>query len=104
MVEMKTSELIGKPLDWAVAQYVDKHVTIQDIHWRNYCPSADWAVGGPLVESFKIEVFIRDEEWFAYSSNSTTEDFKGPTPLVSAMRCLVASRYGDTISIPKELL
>jgi hypothetical protein len=29
---------------------------------------------------------------------------KGPTPLIAAMRCYVASKMGDTIEVPEELL
>lgn len=28
---------------------------------------------------------------------------KGPTPLIAAMRCYVASRLGDEVEIPEEL-
>jgi hypothetical protein len=28
----------------------------------------------------------------------------GPTPLIAAMRCYVASKLGDDINIPEELL
>ena len=27
----------------------------------------------------------------------------GPTPLIAAMRCIVASRLGDEVEIPEEL-
>lgn len=33
-----------------------------------------------------------------------TADLIGPTPLIAAMRCFVASRLGDEIEIPEELL
>jgi len=46
---------------------------------------------------------MRDEEWFAYSSLSTPEDFHGDTPLIAAMRCYVASKLGDEVEIPEEL-
>jgi hypothetical protein len=29
---------------------------------------------------------------------------EGPTPLIAAMRCYVASKLGDTVEIPEELL
>ncbi len=110
MVEMKTSELIGKPLDWAVAQYADKHVHIVDIHWGNYCPSTNWAVGGPIIEREKISVMEEcNGTWTASIGGCTDLDMPlyqegGPTPLIAAMRCLVSAKLGDTISIPKELL
>lgn len=108
MVEMKTRELIGKPLDWAVAQYADKHVHIVDIHWGNYCPSTNWAVGGPIIE--REQLWLQSEIgkegcanfWYCVSMQHT--DAYGPTPLIAAMRCLVSAKLGDTISIPKELL
>jgi hypothetical protein len=67
-------------------------------------PSTDWAQGGPIIERNLITIFRRDEEWFAYSSLSLTTDFHGDTPLIAAMRCYVASKLGDDINIPEELL
>lgn len=29
--------------------------------------------------------------------------WSGPTPLIAAMRCYVASKLGDTVDIPEEL-
>lgn len=100
---MKANELTGAALDWAVASYADKHVTINDIHWGNYTPSTNWAQGGPIIEREKIEIFMRDEEWYAASCRSTPEDFHGDTPLIAAMRCYVASVMGDEIEIPEGL-
>lgn len=96
---MKTSELTGAALDWAVAGCED--VVYHGPAWTQY--STDWAQGGPIIERQKIEIFIRDEEWFAHSSFSTPEDFPGPTPLIAAMRCYVASWLGDEVDVPKEL-
>jgi len=72
------------------------------VDWT-YNPSGDWMQGGPIIEREKVELFIRDEKWFAYSSNSTPEDFYGETPLIAAMRCYVASKLGDEVEIPTEL-
>jgi len=30
-------------------------------------------------------------------------EMTGPTPLIAAMRCYVASRLGDTVEIPEEI-
>jgi hypothetical protein len=104
---MKTSELTGAALDWAVAKcegidYVEGDVRFRGAYARKY--STDWAQGGLIIEREKIEVFIRDEKWFAYSSLSKPEDFYGETPLIAAMRCYVASKLGDDIEMPTELL
>jgi hypothetical protein len=119
-MKIKTSELIGEPLNYAVAliEYGSKKVYINpDIRrkgiWvipqknggkNHFHPSKSWAQGGALIERRKIELFLRDEEWFAYSSLSKPEDFHGPTPLIAAMRCHVASELGAEVEIPEELL
>ena len=110
---MKTSELTGTALDWAVAKCEVLEVWREpdgmylceggEVGFR-YRPSSDWAQGGPIIEREKIEIFIRDEKWFSYSSNSTPEDFYGETPLIAAMRCYVASKLGDEVAIPDGLV
>ena len=110
-MKIKTSELTGAALDWAVAKCEGfdpetlntKTGVVYSLRYGVYTPSTDWAQGGPIIEREKIEIFIRDEEWFAYSSRSTPEDFHGPTPLIAAMRCYVASKLGDEVEIPEEL-
>ena len=94
---MKTSELTGNALNWAVNHAEGLTGILAPV---NYCK---WEHGGPLIEREKIEVFIRDEEWFAHSSRSTPEDFPGDTPLIAAMRCYVASRLGDEVNVPEVL-
>ena len=111
---MKTSELTGAALDWAVAKCESLDCYIEDgvVHlkgqpfdtdWRYWLPSTDWAQGGPLIERNLITIFRHDEEWFAHSQLSMPEDFPGDTPLIAAMRCYVASRLGDSVNVPEEL-
>jgi len=96
---MKTSELTADELDQLVARIeYTKPETIGTSTVMvfkgvpfDYHPSTDWELGGAIIERQKIELFIRDEKWFAYSSLSKPEDFYGETPLIAAMRCYVAS-------------
>lgn len=109
---VKTNELSGYALDWAVAKcvgYQDEHFDGVEKVFRDdedcwFEPSTNWAQGGPIIAKAKIEVFIRDEEWLAYSSLSIPEDFSGETPLIAAMRCFVAAHMGSSVSVPVELL
>ena len=97
-------ELTGDALDLAVARcepddtvriYFDEETgeKLYRDEWDvpEFSPSTDWAQGGLIIEREKIELFIRDGKWFAYSSLSKPEDFYGETPLIAAMRCYVAS-------------
>ena len=97
---MKTAELTGAALDWAVA-VCEKNWTFEPDGCDSY--STDWAQGGPLIERNLITIFRHDEEWFAHSQLSMPEDFPGDTPLIAAMRCYVASQLGDEVEIPEEL-
>lgn len=76
-----------------------------------YSPSTDWVQGGPIIEREKIEIapWGADGAWRARSywnepSNShvhvATSEAYGPTPLIAAMRCYVASKQEGTVSNP----
>ncbi len=112
---MKTSELIGPALDWAVAKcdgedYRDK--TEYDGIGGEYYPhrySTDWAQGGPLIEREAIcltSPIMMNEEWWGAHIETGHESFSesGPTALITAMRCFVASKLGDDVDIPNELI
>ena len=96
---MKVSELQGAALDWAVAeceQFVEDE----------FEPSENWADGGPIIEREGISVATDDvEPWCGFIEDGETNVlfFSGPTPLIAAMRCYVASKMGDEIEIPEEL-
>lgn len=106
---MKTSELQGAALDWAVAK-------CEGIIWEQgdldaceygpgFKPSTDWAQGGPIIEREYIIGPWLEGRWKAGAmSNDGTEYIcEGPTPLIAAMRCYVASQLGDEIEIPEAL-
>jgi len=102
---MKTSELTGAALDWAVAKCEGQ--TYHGPAWTK--PSTDWAQGGPIIEREAISLqWVNESSWEAYISDSVGVyvEFSesGPTPLIAAMRCYVTSRLGDEVDVPKELL
>lgn len=93
---MKINELNGEALDLAVAN-CEGLALKKDETWAEY--STDWAYGGPIIEREKIEIFLRDGHWFAYSSFSLPMDFPGDSPLMAAMRCYVAGMRGSHIEL-----
>ena len=110
---MKTSSLIGEPLDWAVAKC--KHPTMNVAHFNNlrsqhvlhrdFYYSTNWAHGGPIIEREKISCVYYGQWVASIPADGTGEalGYYGPTPLIAAMRCYVASKLGDEVEIPKEL-
>jgi hypothetical protein len=104
---MKTNELTGAALDWAVAKCEDVYCFD-----GSYTPSTNWAQGGPIIEREKMDIACWDAHsmpWKASIDGGTDAGVAlyveyGPTPLIAAMRCYVASKMGDDINIPEELL
>lgn len=133
-MKIKTSELTGAALDWAVAvaegdrvfrprvgrpdnwdraayeadgsddRYV---VRVQSptearfVDWT-YNPSASWWQGGPIIEREGINLSsVAGITWCA--DGPVRVGFYGPTPLIAAMRCYVASKLGNEVEIPEEL-
>jgi hypothetical protein len=77
-------------------------------HWGYFNPSTNWAQGGPIIEREKIKLDQFPLDWEATLGNKSIRKphygiSVGETPLISAMRCYVKSKLGNSIQIPKEL-
>lgn len=100
---MKAAELTGRALDWAVcvAEYG------YGADYKTLIFSTNWAICGPIIEREAIQL-TPDEytgTWAAYMTNGGEPyEGTGPTPLIAAMRCYVASKLGNIVEIPEELL
>lgn len=123
---MKTAELTGTALDWAVAKcagwtnnFCDASChCLQHRNPEGVCKglprfSTDWSEGGPIIERAEIGTqrnapCSSGREWEASPSITAKgaggKYGYGPTPLIAAMRCYVASKLGDEVDIPEELL
>lgn len=126
-MKIKTQDLIGPVLRVVVAR-IEK-VPLTNAGWdylhRKYgthCvlsipggipyePDLDWAQGGPIIEREHICLDKFDNyNFIAFQRESTcpttgrTFIMTGPTQLVAAMRCFVASKLGDEVDIPEELI
>lgn len=113
-MKIKTSELTGAALDWAVAQ-AEGNVRLQYdsregliinnvLGWIPYRPSVAWQQGGPIIERERITVRFWEGEDYVHAYKWNAEGWlEGPTPLIAAMRCYVASKLGDEVDIPEEL-
>jgi hypothetical protein len=100
-MKVKTSELTDKALDWAVAHALG--ITAGRFYGLGGY-FTDWSQGGPIIERERIEIRPGEqtEGWFG-SIHNVWMFMPGPTPLVAAMRCFVASKLGDEVEIPDEL-
>jgi hypothetical protein len=78
------------------------------VYFDSYAPSTRWNEGGPIFERERIEVspaerYSRTKAGWQASLLIGEQDKEalyadGPTPLIAAMRCFVASRFGMEVS------
>lgn len=73
--------------------------------------STDWAQGGPIIERERIECTpptrnSDDRDWMSVQIDDENIGhlMTGPTSLIAAMRCFVASKLGDEVEVPEELI
>lgn len=97
------------PIDLITERYPEK-----GIGYKKYHPSRSWRIGGHIIEEhvgnlWKNNKLNPDETtvWtaavYTRSPEGTMIRYEiGPTPLVAAMRALVASKFGDEIPDNKE--
>ena len=134
-MKVKTSELQGAALDWAVAKSQGRseirvfgRTRPTDRGWvevrfnpepravtARFDPSENWLYGGSIIEREKLTLAHEDPGWVASLSRMTEVAYttgvakrfctvRGPTPLIAAMRCFVASKLGDEVDVPDALL
>lgn len=111
---MKTSELQGAALDWAVAKCEgrDQFFSLNQPTHKEHCfslmaYSTDWAQGGLIIEREGINLrALSGALWEAetWSAGGGQYLLDGPTPLTAAMRCYVASKLGDEVEVPDGLV
>lgn len=120
-MKIKVPELTDVQLSWAIAIALDWKWKVDDdkiilarptkirnskksfdtLGLAHFHPTKSWSIAGPIIEREKITPEWTGEDWMAYIKHD--DEFFGPTPLIAAMRCYVASKLGDTVDVPDEL-
>lgn len=113
MTTLKTQDLTGAALDWAVYKakkgYNPEIIcgkVNDDCGWEYiaYSPSINWGLAGPIIECERITMAPHEKHgakaWRALHMRTM---LTGPTPLIAAMRAYVHSKLGPTVDVPQEL-
>ena len=132
-VELETATLEGLALDWAagIAEglelelpnarlgrkcivwcqpfevKLDGKVIGHDKARHRWAPSANWAHCGPLIDSHQVAIAYHqgpDRSPLATTRAAHPAYQAGATVLVAICRAVVASKIGDTVRVPAELL
>jgi len=132
-MKIKTCELTGAALDWAVAKCEGLTPSLHKNQYGYWVMpnidgsySSEWRHGGPIIEREHIDLLAHFDYWEArlfanrevlqkvfpnvavamLRARRISNSFseKGQTPLVAAMKCYVASKLGGWVEIPEELM
>lgn len=121
MIEVKTDELIGSSLDWAVAKAEGWPDCSNGVSNRVFRPSSDWGHGGPLIDKYLITIegpliSARTEDGMVNFWDASISDDRetlgsvccradtNQSALVAACRAVVQLKLGDVVSVPAELV
>jgi hypothetical protein len=124
-MKIKTSDLTGNALGWSVAKCEGVTTKVGysgtlyafavDSMPTEYEPWLKWSQGGPIIDLEKLCVGYRHQPDPDYCdpldplticwARTTAGGYLsyGPSLLVAAMRCYVASKLGKEVEVPEEL-
>lgn len=122
LIEVKTADLVGEALGWAVgkAEGIDVFLappqygnswrvfaryrgqTIE--HTKRYNPWEDWALGGPLRDKHCVETLHAGSAVHAKLYSKISSAACADTGLEAICRAIVAGKLGDIVHVPKELM
>ena len=125
-VEVKTAELTGPALDWAVAYSLNGTKSffsafgarmlgrsiLREVVRGEISPGTKWNQGGKLVDAFNVDFNTQGVDVDgAQLIEATVQDFEsmqcwaaeGETRLEAMCRAIVAAKLGDVVQVPEEL-
>ena len=117
-MKIKISEAERQALDYLVAKcegvneeafrlyYEPTESTDYDSHgYPEFHYSTIWSQGGPIIEREKMTVESLGTGWLATRIEPPAfSEAIGPTPLIAAMRCYIASKLGEEVEVPDEIV
>ncbi|MDX7989165.1 DUF2591 domain-containing protein [Xenorhabdus sp. 12] len=115
-MKLKTSELTGRALDYAVAKAQGLNVINFGgaiIHREAdgdqlYKPTDYWHLCGQLIDTFGMELTneLVNDVWIYYATcpHLMGEYQHGDTPRIAICHAVVAAELGNEVEIPDELL
>lgn len=134
LIEVKTADLAGEALGWAVGKTEGLDLELVPPHYGNpwrvfaryrytvteqtkrYNPWEDWAVGGPMAVKYQVSLIPEahdgpegtemSQRWRASVYYRAGEHYGTEycdTALIAACQAVVATEFGDTVQVPKEL-
>lgn len=123
LIEVKTCNLQGEALGWAVGKAEGLELELVGPAYNNpwrvfaryratvterterYNPWENWALGGQLIQKYRVGFGLYSDSFFAVTGlDEVPGDADGSTHLIAACRAIVAARLGDAVQVPIELM
>ena len=123
-MKVKTSELTGAALAWAVFVLEGRASDMTQArnafelckqrggvvrgHKPLFAPHLNWDQGGPIIDREGICLKKGHSGWWIAKLLDVNDEehfvIVAPTPLIAAMRCYVMSKLGDEVDVPDGLM
>ncbi|MBC8947274.1 phage protein NinX family protein [Xenorhabdus indica] len=121
-MKIKTSELTGQALDWAMAlslgaeicskgrflELPSGHFVDKKSKYYSFKPSTNWTQCGQLIEEYKVQFVLVSDAIIEASSHLMNKKLVvaefGSNHLEAVCRLIVLGKLGDEVEIPDELL
>lgn len=111
-MDVLVNELSGRALDWCVAEILGIDLT-SGLPEYHKC----WALTGPLIEKFNISIVssksgkyscygflnLGDHHYVDVYPDQDCNVF-GDDPITTICRAVVASKHGETVTIPHNMI
>lgn len=108
-MKIKTSELTGRALSYAVAMAENERFLIEDGRLldenRLEIDYTSQDLAAPIIErkGIVVEPFKSTTKWSAFKFATGDCAIAADTPEIAAMRCYVGGKFGDEVEVPDEL-
>lgn len=125
-MKVKTSELTGAALDYAVAmalgwecdrpqdsQFIDEYGDRRLVGYYGYGmyektvafnPSKSWKDCGPLIEKFRVGIEQGGQQVYAYLESLGLDGSFGNTAMIAVCRAIVSKNSGEEVEVPDRLI
>lgn len=116
-MKVKTAELSGRALDWAVGKSIGTNIGVtigglvkeivshNPIEMSLWQPTNDWSICGPLIAQYGVWLSDKDGAFTASCKpHFDIAIYDAETPQIAICRAVVASKLGDEVDIPDELM
>ncbi len=119
LIEVKTADLVGEALGWAVGKAEGLEVFLAPpeygnpwrvfaryqgeaiVHTKRYNPWEDWALAGNLLDKHRVCLDFKCGLWSALGDEWVVGCH---TPTIAICRAIVAAKLGEFVQVPRELM